>query len=118
MKPKMSITPQFYSVWFAVNTKHEHRLEFILGYQEEKKNLTHAFFTDDLWDEFKIEFKADVNTAVTEYDGYGHIQFKLEAENIEKLNIGLERCSKVVDLWIIKHKINSFKDKITSKVEK
>ena len=99
-----------YGLWFHVKTEHDYRLEFVLDYEEEREELTHAYFTDALWDALRASIPATSDTQVDEYSLYGNVSYHIVANSLEELTDALARCEKAAALWIEKHNVNDMKD--------
>lgn len=107
----MSIRVTSWSAWFSVDTVHGDRLEFVLGFNEERLHHDQDHYSDVLWDMLRDALKSEANLRVGEKQMYGDVSFQLVSDYKEYLSRGLAICDKTVKAWINKYRVNNMKER-------
>lgn len=114
MKP--TVSTYSFSAWVCVETKHKHRLEFVLSDADDRndnpRHHSHVFTTyvDRLMGMIRKEFERGESIRLTETSECGDVMFCLQADTPEQLQLAIARSERVTRRWINKYHVNDMKE--------
>lgn len=89
-----------YSCWIQVLAHPDSdNLEFILEDTAIRNGRVRNFYSEALWGRLHAHFKHNPGISVPEYNEYGTVSFRLEAETPQLLQKAIERSARVVETW-------------------
>lgn len=100
-------------VWVSVDTVHGVKLESIIGKKENGPDHDPGDFANSLVSMVKKEFLKNPDICFHEYDLYGHLTYSVYVDKIENIQRVIDRCEKVNNRWVNKHRINGMRDSVS-----
>jgi len=94
-------------VWICADTVHAQELETVLRTNEQDP----GDLSISLVSMVEKEFSKNPNIKFHEYDLYGSLTYSVSVDKIENIQRVLDRCDKVNQRWINKHRINGMQVK-------